>query len=298
MFRDKILPSYPMYRLALIILLFAYYSTAYCQDISGKWEGNYGKNLTMNSLNVLEVNIEIYDDSLVRGTSYLKYNKDNHEKYAIAGVYRKADSTIYFKEEKELSVMLNALVKNVMGNYTMKLRTNDTSMRFEGKWKENGEGILNFMASKVWLEKPLPPKPKPAEPKIEPLPEPKPVVIKEKKTGRATHIQKVFEIEDTERDSIRIEITDNARIDGDIVTVYVNDIPVAEMQKLTAEPIVFHTSVSKASPKCVIKLAAESYGSMPPCTAQMIILTKKGKYTTNVESNYNSNGAVVISLRD
>lgn len=287
-----------MYRLATLILLLAYNSTAYCQDISGKWEGNYGKTFLGTNLNVLEVKIELYDDSLIRGTSHLQYNKDRHETYAIAGVYRKADSTIYFKEEEELSVKLGAMASNVMGNYTMKLKTSDTAMRFEGKWKENGAGLLNFMASNVWLEKKFPPKAKPAELKIEPIAEPKPIVVKETKTERATHIQRVFEIDETERDSIRIEITDNARIDGDIVTVYVNDNPVAHMQKLTAIPIVFYTSVSKATPKCVIKLAAESYGSMPPCTAQMIVITKKGNYTTNVESNYRSNGAVVITLKD
>ncbi|HEY9177577.1 MAG TPA: hypothetical protein VIN07_07800, partial [Flavipsychrobacter sp.] len=128
-------------------------TVACCQDISGKWVGNYGKSLLSTDVNKLEVNIELYNDSLVKGTSHLQYGKDHYEYYVINGVYRKQDSTIYFSEDKEIEVDVGMLTTTVMGNYTLKLKVYDATMRFEGKWRENGDGLLAMMATKVWLEK-------------------------------------------------------------------------------------------------------------------------------------------------
>lgn len=157
------------------------------------------------------------------------------------------------------------------------------------------------LVTKAWLEKPIPRKRDTLKP------EPKQVLIEEKKeqikpvqqtiiNERPVKLVKTFEIDSADADSLTIEITDNARIDNDMISVYINDVAVIYKQVISHTPIVVHTALTKQQPESTIKMIAESYGSMPPCTARMSIITPRTTFTTNIESNYGNNGAVLIKL--
>lgn len=285
--------------LSIILLLLPV--ATYCQDISGKWTGNYGKSFFGTDINKLEVNLELYNDSLVKGTSHLQYGKDRYEYYVITGVYRKQDSTIYFSEDQEIDVNVGMLTSTVMGNYTMKLKVYDTVMRFEGKWRENGDGLLAKMASRVWLEKVIK-KDSVAQPSLpaDVPKEPEQASLKHstaKKDERETIIQRQIEIDTIEQDSIRIDIIDNARIDNDVISLYVDEQQVAHRLTISKVPVSFYISLSSNSPLRTIKLVAESYGSMPPCTAHMRVITCKSIYTFDLRSTYQTNAAVEFHLK-
>lgn len=292
-----------MLRLALLILL-SYSFAAYSQDISGKWKGNYGKSFLSASINELVVDIELLDDSTVTGTSHLYYGGDKYEHYVINGHYHSVDSTIYFSEDEEIDVKLGMLASNVMGNYTMKLSVKDTLMRFEGKWKENGSGLMSMMATRVWLEKPIPKKTTIQETTVTTAAEIKDTITPlSKDTITKTNVPpirilRVIEVDSTEQDSIRIEITDNARIDNDMISLYINDALVIHKQRISNTPLVVKTSVSKNNPQISIRMQAESYGSMPPCTARLSIITPKTSYAVDVESNYSTSGGISIVLKN
>lgn len=293
--RQSFLYLHNMPRLLTLILLFLFYHSG-AQDISGTWRGNYGKNLVMLSLDRLEVDIELYNDSLIRGSSHLYYGKDKYEHYKIKGWYRQHDSLLYFSETEVIAVKLGSPANNVAGSYTMKLHVSDTTMLLEGKWKENSTQIQS-MATKVWLQKPVPRKrdtikvvPVPpvvttSKPVVKPTPSPKP-----------ERLLRTIEVDSTEQDSIRIEIVDNGKLDNDMVSVYIDDNLVIERQVISHHPIVIYTSVSKTTPRRMIKMHAVSYGAQPPCTARMSIITPKTSYAVDVVSNYASNGTIMIKL--
>lgn len=282
----------------IIILLLLLYNTVHGQELSGTWRGNYGKSLFTAGLNKLEIDIEVYNDSLVRGSSHLYYGGDSYKHYMINGWYRAQDSTIYFSEDEEIDVKPGMPNNNVKGNYLMQLKVNDTALRFEGKWKENSTN-LQLMATNVWLEKPLPRKrdtPQTQKPVIKPAKQPdsvKPIIRQPDKPLK--HFRTIF-ADSTEQDSIRIEITDNARVDNDIISLLVNGEEIIHHQTLTKNPIVVYVSVSKEKPECIIQMKAESYGSMPPCTARMSIITSTTSYAVDVESNYQYTGSIAIKL--
>ncbi len=286
--------------LPFIPLLFVSY-TCYCQDISGKWTGNYGKSFFDVDVNKLEVNIELYNDSLVKGTSRLAYGRDKYEYYVINGFYRKQDSSIYFSEDKEIDVNVGMMTTNVMGNYTMKLRIYDTLMRFEGKWRENGEGLLAQMATRVWLEKSIKKTP-PVEPAkiVTTIAEAKTSITKDtsgKKTKeREIIIQRQIEIDTIEQDSIRIDIIDNARIDNDVISLYLGDSLVIHKQTISKEPITFYIFLDRHHTFRSLRLVAESYGSMPPCTAHMRVTTCKSIHTFDLRSTYQYDAMVEFKL--
>ena len=88
-----------MHRIAITLFLLILSATyGYCQDLSGKWYGNYAKSFLGSNVDELVIELELYNDSLIRGTSKLFYGRNNYEHYVLKGVYRKSDSTIYFSE--------------------------------------------------------------------------------------------------------------------------------------------------------------------------------------------------------
>jgi len=288
-----------MYRLYLLPALIILSNIAYGQDISGTWRGNYGKNLSSQSIEKVEVDIELYNDSLIKGSSHIYYGDDEYEHYEIKGVFHKSGAFIYFTEVKEISVKLSTT--NVMGTYAMQLSTSDTLMRLEGKWKENGNS-LQLMATRVWLEKPIRRKRDIVKQTLQEASTTDEkrvdsIAYKMTYTDRPVKIIKTIEIDSTDADSITIEITDNARIDNDMVSVYINGELVLHKQTISHNPLVIHTTLSRNNPESVIRMKAESYGSMPPCTARMSIITPRTSFIANVESNYNTNGAIIIRLK-
>lgn len=291
-----------MRHLLFIPLLFVLFN-CYSQDISGRWTGNYGKSFFSTDVNKLEVNIELYNDSIVKGTSRLEYGRDKYEYYVINGIYNRADSSIYFSENVEIDVNVGMLTSTVMGNYTMKLKMYDTVMRFEGKWRENGEGLLSQMATRVWLEKSLN-----KEQSITPVPELKPIeenepekITQEEKTAekkeREIIIQRQIEIDTIEQDTIRIDIIDNAKIDNDVISLYIDDSLLINRATISSTPITFYIYLSRDHNYRSLRLVAESYGNMPPCTAHMKVTTCKSLYRFDLRSTYQSDAVVEFYLK-
>ncbi len=276
------------YIYTLLLLLSS--TLIHAQDVAGKWVGNYGFSFFSSRPEKLVIEILLYNDTMVSGTSHLYHGRDKYEHYTISGVYRKADSTIYFKEDSTIGVKLGLFVENVLGNYTMKLRYTDTTMRFEGRWKENNSS-LGLMNTKVWLEKPLPKKTS--------TDNASPVTISESIiTKRAIVIQELIEISDAEKDSIKISLLDNGQIDGDIISVYMNDTILLQSKQLTAKSHTFYISISKDNPLCRLTMVSESEGSIPPCTARLAVYTKSKHYDIDLSSDGRKSGTIQFFLKE
>ncbi len=259
------------------------------QDVTGKWVGNYSYNFLSSRPDKLVIEILLYNDTMVSGTSHLYHGRDKYEHYTISGVYRKADSTIYFKEDSTIGVKLGMFVENVLGTYAMKLRYTDTAMRFEGRWKENNEG-LGLMNCKVWLEKPLPKKPASENSTSQPQQPAMP--------DRAIAVQKLIEISEAEKDSIKISILDNGQIDGDIVSVYMNDTLLLQNKQLTAKSHTLYININKDNPLCRLTMVSESEGSIPPCTARLTVYTKTKHYDIDLSSDGRKSGTIQFFLKE
>ena len=117
-----------------------------------------------------------------------------------------------------------------------------------------------------------------------------------KKINRKIDIQKIIEIPNAERDSIQVSVYDYGEIDGDSVSVYLNDSVVVQNQLLSANPITFYLSLSKIKYLQTIKMVAENLGTIPPNTALMIVNTNKKRYEVRLNSDYEKNGLVEFIL--
>lgn len=266
-------------------------TSSFSQEISGTWVGNYGRNLLTPHTSKLVVEINIYNDSLLTGMSHLYYRNNHYEHYRITGVYHKKDSTFTFREDSVIAVKLG-LASNCMGNYKTKLTISDSSMRQEGRWKD--QQILGCPSTGVWLEKPI--SRKALESRIEKPDQPANIVSNI--MNRETAIQKFVEVPVTDKDSIRIEIYDNGIIDNDSVSVFIEDREIVHKHLINAMPLTFYVSLDHDHPIQKIRLVAESLGSIPPCTAVMIITSRHKREEVNLSSNFNKNATVEFFLKN
>lgn len=84
-----------------------------------------------------------------------------------------------------------------------------------------------------------------------------------------------------------------------MVSIFQDDRLVVKKQRLEAAPYVFYLSVSKEAPLTRLKVAAESMGSILPCTAHMMVITSTGKrYETDLASNFSNNGTLELFLKE
>jgi hypothetical protein len=288
-----------------LVLAYFYSNPLQGQDLSGVWIGNYSKHIMMTHPEKLVVELYLHDDSLISGASHLYYRNNNYEHYTLVGSYNRKDSIAHFREDSTLGVQLGFMGSNCLGNYTTKFQVTDTSMLLLGKWSDNSTAVLGCPTVKVRLERPLPQKKLPVAAKViskekEPVAE-KAVVkdkVKDKNLERASEIQSLIEISAAEKDSIKIELYDNKEIDGDVISLYLNEDALLHKYILSATPLVLYVSLNNGAVVDKIKMAAESMGSDPPCTAMMLITTRTGKkYQVNLSSNYNKNGIVEFFLK-
>jgi len=257
------------------------------QDISGVWTGNYEKHAFASHPEKLVVEIFVYNDSLITGASHLFYKNNLYEHYKINGVIKKTEGVIYFSEDSTIGVKLGFMAENCLGNYTMTLSSTDTLLMLNGRWKDNSNSLFGCGSFGVWLNKKT----------IAPVKQTIPVKL-DKNLGRRSDIQSLIEINEDEKGSITIELYDNGIVDHDSVSLYLDDSLLLYKQLVTNKPIVLNISLDKKTSLSKLKLAAESLGSIPPCTVFMFIKTKKKKHEVNLSSNLDSNGVVEFFLKE
>jgi hypothetical protein len=117
---------------------------------------------------------------------------------------------------------------------------------------------------------------------------------KEKISNRVYKILKTIDIDD---DKVIIDIYDNGQIDGDTISIYLNDKLIVSKKMLTAKPINIQLNLEEDADTYDIIMFAENLGTIPPNTALMIVQTKDKRYEINITSTEQSSGAVRFRYR-
>jgi hypothetical protein len=93
-------------------------------------------------------------------------------------------------------------------------------------------------------------------------------------------------------DTIEIHFYDNAEIDGDSISLFMNNNLVFEHVKLSDKPYIVKFAVSALSETNELVMVAENLGSIPPNTSYMIAYVNNQRYTANLESTENSSAMI------
>ena len=120
----------------------------------------------------------------------------------------------------------------------------------------------------------------------------KSLTIEEKYNKR----KKVFATEiPVSGDSIELRFYDNAQIDGDSISLFLNDNLIFEHIRLTEKAYMVKLPVQALNEMNELIMVAENLGSIPPNTSYMVALVGEKKYEARLESTEGS--SAMIRLR-
>ncbi|RYY86616.1 MAG: hypothetical protein EOO15_14050 [Chitinophagaceae bacterium] len=118
-------------------------------------------------------------------------------------------------------------------------------------------------------------------------PEPVPVPVQTRNRENAT--AKVFDIRNEE---ILVKLYDNGEIDGDTISVYLDNKLVISHKGLSASPIELRVKLDPASPEHTLIMVAENMGRIPPNTSLMIVWDGDKRYEVQITSTEQKNAMV------
>ena len=121
-----------------------------------------------------------------------------------------------------------------------------------------------------------------------------PEVITPKKAevvgGRDTKVAATYTIPNAD---VTIEIYDNAQVDGDLVTLYLNGSPIVTKQALTDKPQSFTVKARKGVN--TITMYADNLGTTPPNTAYMIVKSGDKTYKLELSSTLTESASIILN---
>ena len=92
--------------------------------------------------------------------------------------------------------------------------------------------------------------------------------------------------------NIRIDFYDNGVVDGDTISVYVNDMPVVSRKILSAKPVSTTVRVDMKKTLQEVVMVGENMGTIPPNTALMIVNAGDKRYQLYLTSDDKKNALV------
>lgn len=128
------------------------------------------------------------------------------------------------------------------------------------------------------------------------------VVIKQKEdeltvpfTKRNNELIKTIEVTDTAQ--FVLNFYDYRQQDGDIISVFVNEIQILKEQLLSKIPLKVPVKLSRNIPLVEVKVIAENLGSIPPNTAMMVTTVNGKKYEAQIVSSGQKNAIIRFKLK-
>ena len=135
--------------------------------------------------------------------------------------------------------------------------------------------------------------------KTEPFPiaverkiETRPLTVEEKFTSRKKLFTKEIPLEG---DSIELRFYDNAEIDGDSISLFLNDHLLFTHVRLTDKAYTIKLPVKDLNETNELTMVAENLGSIPPNTSYMLAIVGENRYEAYLASSENS--SAMIRLR-
>lgn len=112
-------------------------------------------------------------------------------------------------------------------------------------------------------------------------------------SNRKVDLSDVFEVP---YDSVRLEIFDNGMIDGDIISVYINNEKFVSNVRLTDKPVSIDF-VKKRKADYVVEFFAENLGTIPPNTGLLVLKNGSFRKEVNFDSDFEKTHAIKIFLK-
>lgn len=262
------------------ILLVLTNKNLYSQNLEGIWTGKSEKHLLMSNPKSINLELHKHNDSSYIGVLHTVYKNKYYEHIKITAKYKSSDSTLLIVEDSAIDFRKSYLEEVCLGKSILKIFETDTSIIMQGVWKDKQKGILKCPSLKIKYEKIT----KKIEiPKIE---------------QRLKNVFKVIDISKTICDSIKLEIYDNGEIDGDSISLFLNENLIVKNLRLSNKPYITYLNLDKKIVLNNLTFRAINLGEIPPNTGYMIITTKINVYRIYLYSTLTKDGVVEFQIID
>jgi hypothetical protein len=99
-------------------------------------------------------------------------------------------------------------------------------------------------------------------------------------------------------DSIELRFYDNAEVDGDSISLFLNGKIIFQHIKLDVQPYIIRLAINDLPAESELTMVAENLGAIPPNTAYMEAIVQGVRYTARLESTEISSGVIRLYKKE
>lgn len=251
-----------MKRLLYLILLFSPFLAA-AQDLNGIWKGTLTQQ-PGGCFPVYHVELQVnIQGNEVSGFCYHYSDITNYVKKNYDGFYNAANRTISIHEKRVMVFRIPTECTPCIRYFNLNYRKEGNTEYLSGEW---GGTVMNGTAACT----------------------PGRITLQRVSESDFDHIKEIR----VDTGTIRLDFYDNAEIDGDTISVLLNDQVVVGHQRLALRPITVEVKVDLDHREQEITMVGENLGTIPPNTALLIVTAGRRRYQLYLSSNGQKNAQV------
>ncbi len=248
--------------------------------ITGVWSGKINKQK-------VEIKIIQNGDSLT-GSSYYYESANNYRRYSIKGYFDPNTNAAVWWDDQLIEEKSGKMSVSIPGKVPLLSRA-DFNCPGGGKMMLDGKAAKKEddrdTKGDVHLDK-ITESPKIIQASVVKIPEP---TIEQKFITRKKILTKEIPITG---DSIELRFYDNAEIDGDSISLFLNDQLIFQHIRLTGNAYIIKLAVSELKETNELIMVAENLGSIPPNTSYMVAVMGDKRYDARLESTEGSSAMI------
>jgi hypothetical protein len=266
-------------RLVFSVILLCWSAIVTAQNLTGIWRGSRTQN-PGGCFPEYSLELQItYAGNSIMGRAYNYYDKDKFTKINFSGRYNPQTKRMVIIESAVLQYNIPTHCIPCIKTYDLSWTVNGIEEALTGEWKGHEMGNATACPpGKIYLTR--------QTQSIFPV-----EVIQ---SDSLSSLQKTMSIQKREKEvvqtvildtsQIKIELYDNAEIDDDTVSVFLNNTLLLHRKRLTDKPLVLYISAFPNT-EYELMMYAENLGRIPPNTSLMIITAGKKRYEMRISSN-------------
>ena len=249
--------------LIISILCLLFHGSTFSQELNGIWKGTLTQQPggCFPVYNVeLQVNIS---NNQVAGFCYHYSDFTNYVKKNYNGIYNASTKTINIQEEKVMTFHIPLDCTPCIRYFSLAYNKQGREETLSGDW---GGFVMNGTAACT----------------------PGKIILHRIVESEFSHIQEIR----VDTGTLKLDFYDNAEIDGDSITVNVNNKTIVSHQRLGLKPITVSIKVDLDHPEQEVTMIGENLGTIPPNTALLIVTAGSKRYQLFLASNGKKNAQV------
>lgn len=270
-----------MLRLTILFALLLFLFCGRAQEINGFWKGR----LVMEPGGCFPVyNIEFQlqiSGKKITGTSYHYSDTTNYVKEEFEGVYDSSAKTLNMEEQKVSVFHIPPDCIPCIKKYTLTYHADGKEEQLRGSWTgrmmDNKNTCPPGTIVMTRIQKSA------FKPEVAP-----PLIERKNELVREIYV---------DTGTIKLDFYDNGQIDGDTISVYINNSPVLSQKMLTAKPLTIYVTIDLLKTQQEVIMVGENLGSIPPNTALMMVNTGDKRYQLYLSSDEKKNALVRFIYR-